>query len=84
MLDFSRSTETQPLLIVDDDEPFRNRLARAMELNEPALYEDDEQILNHLLSAPGLTFDQLKESGGLPFGLTSHSLGRSQFPHPVR
>ena len=31
MLDFSRSAETQPLLIVDDDEPFRNRLARAME-----------------------------------------------------
>ena len=31
MLDFSRSAETQPLLIGDDDEPFRNRLARAME-----------------------------------------------------
>ncbi len=45
-----------------NQEIFR-RLARAMELNEPALYEDDEQILNHLLSAHGLTFDELKESG---------------------
>ena len=31
MLDFLRTTEPHPLLIVDDDEPFRNRLARAME-----------------------------------------------------
>tara|TARA_B100000609_G_C17199659_1_gene427346 strand:- start:1249 stop:1800 length:552 start_codon:yes stop_codon:yes gene_type:complete len=31
MLDFSEGNETHSLLIVDDDEPFRNRLARAME-----------------------------------------------------
>ena len=31
MLDFSERNETHSLLIVDDDEPFRNRLARAME-----------------------------------------------------
>ena len=31
MLDFSENTEAHSLLIVDDDEPFRNRLARAME-----------------------------------------------------
>lgn len=43
-----------------NQEIFR-RLARAMRLEEPALYEDDASILAHLLAPHGLTFDQLKQ-----------------------
>ena len=45
-----------------NQEIFR-RLAHAMEINEPSLYEDDTSILAHLLSAHDLTFDALKENG---------------------
>lgn len=39
------------------------RLSRAMELDEPALYEEDASILTHLLSAHDLDFETLKSKG---------------------
>ena len=45
-----------------NQEIFR-RLARAMGLSEPALYEDDASILDRLLDAHGLTFEDLKRRG---------------------
>jgi len=41
------------------------RLAKAMGLTEPALYEDDASILAHLLDAHGVTFADLKARGNL-------------------
>lgn len=47
---------------LSNQEIFR-RLAGAMGLTEPALFEDDGPILAHLLAPLGLTFDELKHRG---------------------
>ena len=45
-----------------NQEIFR-RLARKMELHEPALYEQDEPILDRMLKPFGLSFAELKDRG---------------------
>ena len=46
------------------------RLAAAMGMPEPALYESDRDVLDRLLSGTGLglTFDELAQRGTVPFG----------------
>ena len=46
------------------------RLAGAMGMPEPALYESDRAVLDHLLAGTGLglTFDELAQRGTVPFG----------------
>ncbi len=47
-----------------NQEIFR-RLASKMALDEPALFETDEEILAHMLQPLGLTFDELKVRGNV-------------------
>ena len=52
---------------VANQEIFR-RIARAMRLDEPALYEDDRSVIDRLLAGSGLGigFDELKRRGTVP------------------
>jgi anaerobic selenocysteine-containing dehydrogenase len=58
-----QSKAAEPIGEAIPNQDIFRRLSKAMELTEPALYEDDASILAHLLKAHDLSFDELKVAG---------------------